>query len=194
MIEKHLLATRTKRTPTNPKSSSTTTSLVVETPQRLKFVDLGSGAGESTIEAARRGYDSLGVEINPALLMLSKTSALLKFGPFNNFKRDRRKSSIDNTKKGGVGTCMFKSSNLLTLPLHEYDVIFMFGVKPLLGVIGPRLQEEMKPGGLLLLYRFQLHDEVMRGGGIDRISNIGEMYLYEKKREEASLRTGNLHT
>jgi len=149
MIDRHLSSKR----PVNPQHL------------RRKFVDLGSGAGESTIEAARRGYDSLGVEINPALLLMSKISAVKTLGIRNN-------------------NCRFNSSNLLNLPLAPYDVIFMFGVKPLLAVIGPRLIREMTPGSLLLLYRFKLTKETLGGddeGSLEVVENKGEMTLYQKK-------------
>ena len=87
---------------------------------RLTFVDLGSGAGESTIEAAKRGYCSLGVEINPSLLIVSKVSAFRQL-PFRDWFK---------------GECEFASKNLVVLPVKPYDVIFMFGVKPLLDIMG----------------------------------------------------------
>ncbi len=39
---------------------------------RKKLFDFGSGDGRLVIEAAKRGYDARGVEINPYLYYLSK--------------------------------------------------------------------------------------------------------------------------
>uniref|UniRef100_A0A7S1G0V7 Methyltransferase domain-containing protein n=1 Tax=Corethron hystrix TaxID=216773 RepID=A0A7S1G0V7_9STRA len=79
--------------------------------QKLRFVDLGSGAGEATIMATQKGYQALGVEINPTLIIISELKKMRQFGLFTS-------SSMN---------CEFRSTNLLSLDYSKFDVLFMFG-------------------------------------------------------------------
>jgi hypothetical protein len=81
-------------------------------------------------------FVSLVAEINPTLLAISHASRLFT--------------------QTSPGVARFSSSNLLTLPYSSFDVIFLFGVKPLLSQLEPKLISEVKPSGHLLLYRFTL--------------------------------------
>lgn len=129
----------------------------------LSFVDLGSGLGEATIAAGRLGFGrSHGVEINPTLLLLSRLSSIKAgFSPW--------------TKQ-----VSFRAKNLLTLPLDKYDCVFMFGVKPLLKTMKPKLTSELRPGSLLLLYRFKLETDMVEGGRFQVVGKEGELTLYER--------------
>ncbi|GMH72207.1 hypothetical protein TrST_g785 [Triparma strigata] len=123
-------------------------------PKKLKFVDLGSGAGEATILASFSNFDALGVEINPSLLLYSRAASVVSRSP-----------------------CRFKSLNLINLPFQDYDVLFMFGVKPLIEQLKPKLISEVRIGGLVCLYRFKLtsmdeHFEV--------VGREGEVTIYER--------------
>ncbi|GMH46958.1 hypothetical protein TrRE_jg327 [Triparma retinervis] len=132
--------------------------------RRLKFVDLGSGAGEAVLMASRKGFDALGVEINPTLLAISQASRLFS--------------------RTNPGTARFSSSNLLTLPYSSFDVIFLFGVKPLLSQLEPKLINEVKPSGHLLLYRFTLPATAAYNDKYEILERDGEMTLYRRVVEQ----------
>ncbi|GMI27567.1 hypothetical protein TrCOL_g10904 [Triparma columacea] len=131
--------------------------------KRLKFVDLGSGAGEAVLMASRKGFDALGVEINPTLLAISHASRLFT--------------------QTSPGVARFSSSNLLTLPYSSFDVIFLFGVKPLLSQLEPKLISEVKPSGHLLLYRFTLPSTPDYKKKYEIVDRDGELTLYRRVNE-----------
>jgi len=134
--------------------------------QNPRFVDLGSGAGEATIMAAQRGYHALGVEINPTLLLISQINKVWQFGVLS---------------RGGPSHCKFRCANLLSLDYSKFDVLFMFGVKPLLKIVEPKLVNTDQ-NTLLMLYRFKLPPagRLLGEGFFERVGNEGELTLYER--------------
>lgn len=125
-----------------------------------KFVDLGSGAGEATIAAAKAGFNSVGVEINPSLLFFSRLSLMSQRGKV-------------------AGSCRFQNRNLLKMQYSNYDCLFMFGVKPLIRQLEPKLEAEVKRGAYVCLYRFQMSKE-MTESAFKVVGTDGEITLYER--------------
>jgi hypothetical protein len=107
---------------------------------------------------------SLVAEINPTLLAISQASRLFS--------------------RTNPGTARFSSSNLLTLPYSSFDVIFLFGVKPLLSQLEPKLINEVKPSGHLLLYRFTLPATAAYNDKYEILERDGEMTLYRRVVEQ----------
>lgn len=74
-------------------------------------MDLGSGDGVAVIEAARQRMQSVGVELNPSLVLLAKYGAW----------------------RAGVGSdTKFILGNMFEHDTSPYDVVLVFGVKPLM--------------------------------------------------------------
>ena len=99
---------------------------------QLRFVDLGSGDGRVVFRAAREGlFDkSVGYEINPALHI------------FANFRRLITPRYWTNTQ--------FYMRDLWKIPLHQYDVVAVYGLSPIMQRLGTKLEKELKPGSIVL--------------------------------------------
>jgi len=106
-----------------------------------RFIDLGSGFGESLVSAAQRGYVATGVELNPTLYLLS----------IWNVWRHRLWWPFDARVRLVCGD-MWKQD----LRFGEQDVILMFGVQSLMARLTAKVQAEAKNDALVVLYRFQL--------------------------------------
>lgn len=104
----------------------------------LKFVDLGSGDGRVVFRAAREGIfqKSVGYEINPALHLMVKVRQLL-------------------TPKYWSST-EFHLGDLWKIKLHKYDVVAVYGLYPIMDRLGKKLQEELKPGSLVVSNVFEI--------------------------------------
>lgn len=104
----------------------------------LKFVDLGSGDGRVVFRAAREGIfqTSVGYEINPALHMWVKFRQLL-------------------TPKYWAST-EFYLGDLWNIKLHNYDVVAVYGLYPIMDRLGKKLQAELKPGSIVVSNVFEI--------------------------------------
>lgn len=118
--------------------------------KRLKMIDLGSGDGRTCIEAAKRGYDATGYELNPFLYLLSN---------YNDYKQGVHK----NVK--------IKMKNFWTENLVEYDVITVFGVEPAMVKILNKVEKESKLGTKIVSFRFPIKNKTP-------IFRDGELYIY----------------
>ena len=108
------------------------------TQQMLRFVDLGSGDGRVVFRAAREGLfaKSVGYEINPALHMFANIRRLL-------------------TPKYW-STTQFYRRDLWKTKLHEYDVVAVYGLSPIMNRLGKKLQEELRPGSIVVSNVFEI--------------------------------------
>ena len=99
---------------------------------QLRFVDLGSGDGRVVFRAAREGlFDkSVGYEINPALHI------------FANFRRLITPRYWTNTQ--------FYMRDLWKTPLHQYDVVAVYGLSPIMQRLGTKLEKELKDGSIVV--------------------------------------------
>lgn len=151
-----------------------------------RFIDLGSGMGEAVIEARKRGYEARGVELNPTLLLLSSMAAMRRLGPLAFVQQPR---------------VSFKMHNMFSVPLHQYDVIMVFGVQSLMSRLTDKIRAEAQDGAVVVLYRFQLdvpprEAEAVgakaasaleaQGAQIELVENAEELSIYKVYRAKAS--------
>ena len=126
----------------------------------LKFVDLGSGDGRVVFRAAREGIfqKSVGYEINPALHMWVK---------FRQLVTPKYWSSTE-----------FYLGDLWKIKLHNYDVVAVYGLYPIMDRLGKKMQDELKPGSMVVSNVFQIprwRASTSIGGG-----SVGKgVYLYQ---------------
>ncbi|KAL9179635.1 hypothetical protein ACHAXT_008925 [Thalassiosira profunda] len=102
------------------------------TDQSLRFVDLGSGDGRVVFRAAREGLfaKSVGYEINPALHGFVSIRRLLTPGYWAN--------------------TAFYCRDLWKIQLQGYDVVAVYGLAPIMKRLGKKLEEELKPGSIVV--------------------------------------------
>jgi hypothetical protein len=128
-----------KPIPTSAESDLETQSMVLPTP--ITIIDLGSGDGRVVIEAAQRGYKAVGYEINPFLVLMSY---------FNSAVRSKRRASQR-------GTATFHWLDIWKVKtLHEADVIFVYGLGPIMDALSEKIAAEARPNVFIVSYVFQL--------------------------------------
>ena len=125
----------------------------------LNFVDLGSGDGRVVFRAAREGMfqKSVGYEINPALHMWVK---------FRQLVTPKYWSSTD-----------FYLGDLWKIKLHNYDVVAVYGLYPIMDRLGKKLQNELKPGSIVVSNVFEIPNwraSTSAGGSVGK-----GVYLYQ---------------
>ncbi len=96
-------------------------------------IDVGSGDGRVLFEAAKQGANSVGIEINPYLVLYTRIQAF--FGP-------HRKSV----------TVLWK--NLWAADLSQADVMFVYLIPWKMDVLAEKLKRELKPGALVISNSF----------------------------------------
>jgi hypothetical protein len=132
----------------------------------LKFVDLGSGDGRVVFRAAREGIfqKSVGYEINPALHMWVKFRQLV-------------------TPKYWTST-EFYLGDLWNIKLHNYDVVAVYGLYPIMDRLGKKLQDELKPGSIVVSNVFEIPNwraSTSVGGSVGKgvyLYRVPECYRY----------------
>jgi hypothetical protein len=127
--------------------------------------DLGSGDGRVVIEAAERGYKAVGYEINPFLVLLSYIKAA------------RRRPS--------QGSAEFHWSDIWKVDnLHQADIIFVYGLGPIMDALSEKIIQEAKPNVIVVSYVFQMIQSDMWTLVYTNIEK--NIYVYQKKRGPAS--------
>jgi hypothetical protein len=107
-------------------------------PPHTRLVDLGSGDGRVVLLAATKfGWDAVGVEINAA---------------FNCYARIRQLLSHAHS-------AAFKTSNLLSEPLTDYQVVFIYGFPAMMKKLQPKLRRDCRPGTWIISNSFILPGE-----------------------------------
>lgn len=106
--------------------------------QRIKLIDLGSGDGRIVFEAASRGYQATGVEINLVLVLYSKLKALKLWPQF---------------KQQQIPRPVFQRANFWHVKMSEYDLIVVFGVQEMMKDLATKLKAEMKPNSIIVSCR-----------------------------------------
>ena len=131
----------------------------------LKFVDLGSGDGRVVFRAAREGlfHKSVGYEINPALHMWVK---------FRQLVTPKYWSSTE-----------FYLRDLWKIKLHNYNVVAVYGLYPIMDRLGKKLQDELRPGSIVVSNVFEIPNwkaavSSSGGGGNNSVGREG-VYLYK---------------
>lgn len=117
-------------------------------PKCSSVIDLGSGDGRLVLEAAKLGFKSTGVELNPWLVYWSRFVAM------------RRKIPAE-----------FKRSDLFNVTLSRYNVVIIFGVDSMMSNIEDMVSRENTPFNVIAC-RFPLPNAVPLstiGQGIDTV-------------------------
>lgn len=123
-----------------------------------RLLDVGSGDGRIVFTAAKLGFKSDGVELNPWLVYYSRIVALLS-------------SQSQNTK--------FYRRNLWTFSLKPYNNIVIFGVEQMMSEFESKLLAETENGTVVVACRFPLPNMTPAetiGHGVDTV------WKYEIKR------------
>ena len=122
-----------------------------------KLVDLGSGDGRIVFEAAKRGFQATGVELNAVLVLYSK------FITLKNWPNKSRKEDLILFQP------RFKRADFWTLNMKEYDIIVVFGVQEMMKDLASKLKSEIKADTLIVSCRnpipnfksvFNIDDEI----------------------------------
>jgi len=95
-----------------------------------KLVDMGSGDGRVLILASKKGFKATGYELNPILALISKIR-------LQRFKQSK---------------VMIKS--YWAADISKADVVFIFSAQPFMGRLFDKLQNELKPGAIVISYGF----------------------------------------
>jgi hypothetical protein len=135
-------------------------------PRARRFMDLGSGDGVIAVEAARRGMQASGVELNPVLVGVSWIQAELSGVGYvahalRNLSRSSEPSaasSVADVPPGGK-TARFWVGNLFHTRLQEYDCVMCFGVAPMMPALSNKLGSDLSEGSLVVMNRFRLPEE-----------------------------------
>lgn len=97
------------------------------------IIDAGSGDGRVLFEAAKQGANSVGLEINPYLVLYTRLRAF--FGPYR-----------------GLVTVLWQ--NLWRSDLRSADVVFVYLIPWKMDVLAEKLKRELKPGSLVISNSF----------------------------------------
>jgi len=101
----------------------------------MKVVDLGSGDGRVVIELAKRGCVAYGYEINPFLVLRSRY----------------------RIKKAGLqGKAFVCWKNFWKKDLSSFDLIFVYGISPIMKGLDKKLRRELKPGTKIISVTYPL--------------------------------------
>jgi precorrin-6B methylase 2 len=99
------------------------------------LIDLGSGDGRILIEAAQRGAEAIGYEINPILVYLTK--------------RKIKKLNLNNRAKIFWG-------NFWQVNLGQADLVTVFGAPSIMARLEKKFLKELKSGAKICSYVFTL--------------------------------------
>ncbi|XP_014273362.1 ATP synthase subunit C lysine N-methyltransferase [Halyomorpha halys] len=114
------------------------------------LIDIGSGDGRIVIEAAKHGFKSVGVELNPWLVFYSK---------------------INSIRLGFSKNANFYCQDLWKFQLQPYKNVVIFGVKEMMEELTEKFNNELKDSTVVAC-RFPLPSKKpikIIGTGIDRV-------------------------
>ncbi|XP_037082552.1 ATP synthase subunit C lysine N-methyltransferase-like [Pollicipes pollicipes] len=99
------------------------------------LVDLGSGDGRIVIAAAAVGFRSVGVELNPWLVLYSRLWA---------------------RREGLAANAAFQRADLFSLDLSRYQNVVVFGVRQMMPRLEIKLAHQLSATGCVIACRFPL--------------------------------------
>eukprot|EP01135_Chromosphaera_perkinsii_P002100 Nk52_evm34s217 gene=Nk52_evmTU34s217 len=130
---------------------------------KLKLVDIGSGDGRVTIEAAKTlGVHAIGYELNPWLVYYSRYSAL---------------------RQGAAASTEFHVKDLWKTDLSQFDVLTVFGVEEMMVDLEKKLSKEMKPDAVIFACRFQFPTWQPFFETVDRKGKMGTDSVWAYRRQ-----------
>ena len=95
-----------------------------------RVVDLGSGDGRVLLMAKKYGYRAVGYELNPVLVLLSKI------------------------RSGKSSRSQIRFKSYWASDLSKADMVFVFSAQPYMNRLLNKLENELKPGALVVSYAF----------------------------------------
>ncbi|KAL7533054.1 hypothetical protein ACHAWF_004320 [Thalassiosira exigua] len=125
----------------------------------LRFVDLGSGDGRVVFRAAREGIfrEAAGYEINPALHAFARLRWALTPRCWD--------------------VVRFSMRDLWGVGLGRYDVVAVYGLSPIMGRLGKKLEGELRPGSIVVSNVFAIPGWKVSAKSAGGASRSG-VYLY----------------
>jgi ribosomal protein L11 methylase PrmA len=117
-----------------------------------KFVDIGSGNGKLVIAAALLGAEAYGYELNPVMVLIS----------------------LANIRRAGLaGKAFVYWKDFWHQDFSSFDVITVYGIPHIMGLLEKKLQRELKPGSRVAsnAFPFPTWPLVEKEGGV---------FLYKK--------------
>lgn len=115
------------------------------------LIDLGSGDGRIVLSAASAGFQSVGVELNPWLVIYSR---------------------LMSWRLGLGATARFQRTDLFTVDLRCYDNVVIFGVEQMMPSVERLLSEQLRSSACVIACRFPLPSWKpcsVLGDGIDAV-------------------------
>lgn len=131
---------------------------IAEPSQGERFVDLGSGAGGVVRCAARQfGLVAEGVELLWPLWVIANVRHIFT--------------------RPGEGIARYRFGSLYALPLHGFDLVFLYGVGRSMPRLTEKLRQELRPGARLVSYQYRMAglEEWLVA---DRALEAGHVFLY----------------
>jgi len=142
------------------------------------FIDLGSGDGVAVLEAARRGLNARGVELNPTLVLMSR------------FASWRNRKSIYKA----CGSAVFTHGNLFDFNFQVFNnakplTIMIFGVVPIMSKVGKKIVTEGPRDIIILSHKFEIPIET----GLKEIDIIDDIRIYTRIENSKDIKNELLH-
>ncbi|MBI2052235.1 MAG: methyltransferase domain-containing protein [Candidatus Sungbacteria bacterium] len=110
-----------------------------------KFVDLGSGDGRVVIEFAKQGFESWGVEFNPALAWWSRLAI----------------------KRLGLKNAHIIKKSFWKIDLNSFDIVYIYQLTSINVLLADKFKKELKTGAIIISAGFFLPNfELIKKEGI----------------------------
>ncbi|XP_075927781.1 ATP synthase subunit C lysine N-methyltransferase isoform X2 [Petromyzon marinus] len=119
--------------------------------RRRRLVDIGSGDGRIVLAAARHGFNAVGVELNPWLVLYSRLGAW---------------------RLGLKGSASFRTVDLWKVNFSEFNNVVIFGVPQMMSQLEEKLEKELKQEAEVIACRFPFPSWApvrVEGEGIDTV-------------------------
>jgi cyclopropane fatty-acyl-phospholipid synthase-like methyltransferase len=121
-----------------------------------KLADVGSGDGRILIGAAQKGLESVGYEINPALVFWSRTLI----------------------SRAGVSTlAKAYTKNFWNINFSKFTVVTVYGLPHMLKPLQKKLERELKPGSRVICNTFPF----LTKNELWEVTKESNIYRYVKK-------------
>lgn len=117
-------------------------------PERIRFIDLGSGDGRVVLWASKRGMEAEGIELNPFLTLFSKINALV----------NRKKVKIYN-------------KSFFNHMYNNYDIVYLYQYSEIMKKLEDKLFKELKPNSIIISNTFKFPN-------ITEDEKVDNFYIY----------------
>lgn len=124
-------------------------------PPRPQFIDLGSGSGQLVRDAARLGYEAVGVESNPWLYLYARARC------------------------ASVRRARIIRGDLKRVELSRASVVYCYGIPELMPLLAEKAARELAPGAVFLSNAFDLNSN--GGGLLELVDKQSDVRVYRKR-------------